>query len=93
MSNITALLHRAAISGLTIYFDDVAECAKMWPTKRVDPALLKELDAHSNENRAFSSRRSIFRLLLPGLSDDSALMPQIVSPGVSLRRMATFLTH
>ena len=49
MSNITALLHRAAISGLTIYFDDVAECTKMWPVKAVDPALLKELDAHSNE--------------------------------------------
>ena len=67
------LLHKAARAGLTIYFDDVAECAKMWPTKGVDPALLKELDAHSNENRAFSSRRSIFRLLLPAVSDDSAL--------------------
>jgi len=49
MSDITALLHKAALAGVTIYHDDVRAGAVMWPIKGVDRNLIKDLNDHADE--------------------------------------------
>jgi len=49
MTDVTALLHRAAAAGLTIYWDDRRGSAVIWPSKGADPKLLKMLHAHGAE--------------------------------------------
>ena len=49
MSDITALLRRAARGGVTIYWDDKREAAVMWPIKGVDRNLIKDLNDHADE--------------------------------------------
>jgi hypothetical protein len=63
--SIPALLHRAALAGVTIYHDDVQKGVVVWPVSTTDPALMAELTAHSEEIVAFLRDAQFFGCCCP----------------------------
>ena len=49
MTAVTALLHRAAVAGLTIAWDNKRGSAVIFPIRSADPKLIKMLHARGDE--------------------------------------------